>query len=72
MVILKESTILLIQELRLFGKVSNASLKVQNKMETLKKYLIKSSISKLMEKLLSKKESPSRSLMAIPTSDLLR
>jgi hypothetical protein len=72
MVILKESTILLIQELRLFGKVSNASLKVQNKMETLKKYSIKSSISKLMEKLLSKKESPLRSLMAIPTSDLLR
>jgi hypothetical protein len=72
MVILKESTILLIQELRLFGKVSNASLKVQNKMEILKKYLIKSSISKLMEKLLSKKESPLRSLMAIPTSDLLR
>jgi hypothetical protein len=55
MVILKESTILLIQELQLFGKVSNASLKVQNKMETLKKYLIKSSISKLIEKHLSKK-----------------
>ena len=72
MVMLKESTILWIQELRLFGKVSNASLKVQNKMETLKKYLIKSSISKLMEELLSKKESPLRSLMAIPTSGLLR
>ena len=72
MVILKESTILLIQELRLFGKVSNASLKVQNKTETSKKYSIKSSILKLMEKLLSKKESPLRSLMANPTSDLLR